>query len=112
MSEPFPWDHARRLAEEFHRIRHYYYEDFYPLTPHSTSDEVWMAFQFHSENDNSGIIMAFRRSQCIIKSKVVKLWGLRESSRYEVHFEDQQRKKIFSGNELRASLNLSIDEPR
>ena len=112
MSEPFPWDQARRLAEEFHRIRHYYYEDFYPLTPHSTSDEVWMAFQFHSENDNSGIIMAFRRSQCIIKSKVVKLWGLKESSRYEVHFEDQQRKEIFSGNELRASLNLSIDEPR
>jgi len=56
--------------------------------------------------------MAFRRSQCITKSKVIKLWGLSESSRYEVCFEDQRRKEFFSGNELKASLNLWIDKPR
>jgi alpha-galactosidase len=46
----FPVEHARRLIQEFKRLRPFFYGDYYPLTAHSTADDVWMAYQFHRED--------------------------------------------------------------
>ena len=55
----------KRLAE-FHDIRPYFLEDFYPLSGYgdTTSDAIWLAYQLDRKSDRSGRIVAFRRSQC------------------------------------------------
>ena len=54
----------QRCLKEFHEIRPYYYEDYYPLTgtEDMTRDNIWLAYQMHRPSDDSGIIVAFRRT--------------------------------------------------
>ncbi len=110
VSEPFPWEAARRLTDEFKRIRHLFYGDFYPLTPYSVADDVWIAYQFHKEDLRQGMVLAFRRPQCVIPTVDLKLWGLSSDARYEVHFEDSGVKQIFTGRELAHGVDVTIDE--
>ena len=112
VSEPFPWEKAKQLTDEFLRIRHYYHGDFYPLTPYSTEKDVWLAFQFHRDDLNSGIVMVFRRSEAETERHHLKLWGLNADSVYEVKFEDSGEQLIQTGAELRSSLEILIAERR
>ena len=112
VSEPFPWEKAKQLTDEFLRIRHYYHGDFYPLTPYSTEKNVWLAFQFHRQDLKSGIVMVFRRSEADTERHRLKLWGLNADSVYEVKFEDSGETLIQTGAELRSSLEILIPERR
>ena len=54
----------QRCLKEFHEIRPYYYEDYYPLTgtEDMTRDDIWLAYQMHRPSDDGAIIVAFRRT--------------------------------------------------
>ena len=108
-SEPFPQEAAERLAAEHKRVRHFFYGDFYPLTPFSVSLDTWMAYQFHKEDLQQGMVLAFRRPECVTETATLKLWGLSPDASYEVHFEDSGIKQAFTGEKLAEGLNVAIE---
>jgi len=97
VTEPFPWDSAMRLTQEFKRVRHLFYGDFYPLTPCSVADDVWLAYQFHKDDSREGMVLAFRRFKCATASAKLKLWGLAPDHSYELNFADTGIRKTFTG---------------
>ena len=109
VTEPFPWDTARKLIEEYKRIRHLFYGDFYPLTPYSISHDTWLAYQFHKEDSGQGMALAFRRPECSQQSASLKLWGLEMDANYEVNFEDQNTKVVLSGREMAEGIDVTIE---
>ena len=97
------------LIEEFKRVRHLFYGDFYPLTPHSVTDDTWIAYQFNIEDLHQGMILAFRRPKCPVPKAILKLRGLSPDARYEVHFEDTGVKEIFTGKNLARGIDVTIE---
>jgi len=104
----FPAEQAKNLVDEFRRIRPLFYGDFYPLTSHSISTDVWMAYQFHHEDLEQGMILAFRRPESPYIKAGLKLRGLKAATRYEVNFEDIGIKQILTGEELSNGLDITI----
>jgi len=98
------------LVEEFKRVRHFFYGDFYPLTPHSVTDDTWIAYQFHREDLRQGMVLAFRRPKCPVSTASLKLKGLLLTARYDVRFEDSGVTRIFTGKELADGLDVTIDK--
>lgn len=107
--QPFPVELAHRLADEFKKVRHFFFGDFYPLTPHSVADDVWIAYQFHREDLRAGMVLAFRRHQCPTATMRLKLRGLSPTARYELHFEDRSVKQVFTGKEIADGLEVTIE---
>jgi len=112
-SKPFPFELAKVLVEEFKQAREFFYGDYYPLSPYSTSDDAWLAYQFHREDLNSGIAFLFRRQSCPKKDFLIKFKGLDSSSRYGLVISDdklRKRKRILTGKRLIEGITLSIEE--
>jgi len=107
----------QRIAE-YRSIKPYYYEDYYPLSGtlnDLTGDEVWLAYQMHRSSDNTGIVLAFRRSKCPEADYQVCLGGLDADTIYE--FKDEDSGKIFTGPGSAFSgkdgvVKLHLDNPR
>lgn len=97
----------RRLAE-FHSVKKYFLEDFYPLTGYgnTTGEDIWLAYQLDKPSDGTGCVLAFRRGQCKKSSLVVRLRGLDPDATYSL--EDQDSFETFekSGKELSEGLRL------
>jgi alpha-galactosidase len=58
--------------------------DYYPLTPYSLANDVWMGWQFHRSEDGEGAVQAFRREGAEESSVRLKLRGLEPEASYEV----------------------------
>lgn len=97
-----------RLAE-FECVRDYFLGDFYPLTPYTTSESEWLAYQFHDPSRNGGVALAFRRRDCESTTLTVQLCGLGPDTRYTVQV-DGQRSMELSGSDLAAGLTLVAAE--
>ena len=106
----FPVEQAQRMINEFKRLRPFFYGDFYPLTPYSIGDDVWMAYQFHREDLEQGMVLAFRRPNNFDAAARLKLRGLLPSARYELNFEDTSNKEIFTGEALAAGIDVTIEQ--
>ena len=110
LCKPFPSERACQLADEFKRVRHFFFGDFYPLTPYSVADDTWMAYQFNRDDLRQGIVLAFRRPQCPEREARLRLKGLSQSTRYEISYEDNGAMKIFTGKELADGVVVTIDK--
>jgi alpha-galactosidase len=107
--KPIDVEFAKALVDEFKKVRHFFFGDFYPLTPYSTSGDVWMAYQFHREDLNAGIVLAFRRSKCQQPALKVRLRGLSESARYDVEISDERlnrKTQTMTGKQLAEGIEL------
>jgi alpha-galactosidase len=100
------------IMKDFKRLRPYYYGDYYPLVPNIniTSDSIWMAYQQNRPDQGDGIIMAFRRPDCLQESITVKLRGLDPMSTYELLFEDSKERITKTGADLMKGLLLRNKE--
>ena len=105
----FPAETARRLVSEYKRLRPLFHGDFYPLTPYSTKDDVWMAYQFHREDLGEGMVLAFRRPESEVGEMVLRLRGLDPEKAYEVVYEDLGAGQTAEGSDLLAGLKVRID---
>jgi len=105
--EAFPEEDALRLISEFMRVRRLFFGDFYPLTPHSVTDDIWIAYQFHREDLRQGMVLAFRRHRCPTSTMSLKLKGLSPMHHYELLFEDGAR-EYFTADELAKGLDIEI----
>ena len=77
-----------------------FYGDFYPLTPYSLMEDVWVAWQFHRPEAGEGMVQAFRREGCDILGYQFSLRGLEPDGRYEVTNFDVPGQIIMTGREL------------
>lgn len=84
-----PWDGpavpgSRQAYLEAGRVAPLMLGDFYPLTPASLADHIWVAWQFDRPDLGAGVVQAFRRPTCREPSRVLRLQGLAPEQIYEV----------------------------
>jgi alpha-galactosidase len=94
------YDLWRRLLDQFKTVSEHFFGDFYPLTPYSQQNDIWMAWQFHSPEKGAGMVQAFRREACGEKQVCLKLGGLRADATYEVTDLDGGKPFRLSGRTL------------
>jgi alpha-galactosidase len=90
----------RRLTAQWQRIAPCYYGDFWPLTPYSTEDSAWMAWQFDRPDLGQGVVQVFRRAESVYESARLRLRGLDSDARYRWRNLDAPRSRTASGREL------------
>ena len=91
---------ARRLLQQYLDIRKFYYGDYYPLTPYSQDNGVWMAWQFNLPEDGEGMIQAFRREESPYESARLHLHELVPEARYLLKDMDTGTSREVTGREL------------
>ena len=92
---------VRRLLRQWRQeIAPNYWGDYYPLTPYSMDDNVWVAWQFDRPEHRQGMVQAFRRSKCEEQSVLLKLRGLDPQGRYRFADLDTDRTWTLAGREL------------
>lgn len=93
---------VQRTVAIYRKLRPFMLGDFYPLFPHSPSEEAWFGYQFHRADQNAGVTILFRREKCKEAKQTVALRDIQPRRRYEVSFEDTPGKKEMTGAELLA----------
>ncbi|MGO9241093.1 MAG: alpha-galactosidase [Bryobacteraceae bacterium] len=95
-------DSARiqRLLGQWREVAQLYYGDYYPLTPYSTEQSAWLAWQFDSPVEKRGMVQAFRRPESPFETAQFRLRGLDPSSRYAVRDLDSQKETWHTGREM------------
>jgi alpha-galactosidase len=94
------WAKFRRLVDDWRKVAPCFLGDYYPLTPYSLSEEVWIAWQFDRPDLGEGIIQAFRRKESPYTSARLKLRGLDPAARYAVTNLDTPGSAEMTGREL------------
>jgi alpha-galactosidase len=79
---------GRKLVSQWKQVANYYLGDFFPLTAYSTSDDVWMAWQFDRPDLGEGMVQAFRRPQCIYEVARIPLQSLDNTATYSLRSLD------------------------
>ncbi len=107
----FSWDMKRKdlnyedlhhLAKVWKEAAPFYLGDFYPLTPYSLAEDVWLAWQFHRDDMKAGLVQVFRRKNSIYEAARLKLSGLEDDKVYTLHRLDQNAESLrMTGTELR-----------
>ena len=78
----------------------YLFGDFYPLTSYSTTNNVWMAWQFDCPERGEGMVQAFRRDKSPGESIGAKLQGLDPNAAYTLTIFDVAGTTEMTGREL------------
>ncbi|NQU23780.1 MAG: alpha-galactosidase [Candidatus Nealsonbacteria bacterium] len=104
------YDALRRLVGQWRNTNANYYGDYYPLTPYSRANNVWIAWQFHRPEAGEGAVQAFRRADCPKATVRLKLRGLQPDSRYEVENLDAAGVIVMRGADLMTD-GLSVAVP-
>jgi len=92
----------RKLAEQWRRVAPRYYGDYYPLTPFSRTEDVWIGWQFNRPREGDGVVQLFRRKDAPYVTGRFRLCGLDPSARYEVDDLDAKKPAVTGGKELMA----------
>jgi alpha-galactosidase len=101
----------RRMIGEFRRVEPYLLGDFYPLTPYSLDNDVWMAWQFDRPEMREGMVQVFRRAEHESPTIRVKLRGLKTAAHYSLTSLDPPGKMQLSGKKLmEEGLSVTIDQ--
>ena len=90
----------RRLIGQWRQIAPNYYGDFYPLTPWTRDNTVWMAWQFNCPEAGEGMVQVFRRHNSFYESARFTLFGLDAKANYLVSNLDTGTQERRSGREL------------
>ena len=103
-----------RRISELESVRHYYMEDFYPLTGYddTTGDDLWIAYQLNKSSDGTGRVLAFRRENNTENEISVRLRGLQPDKTYIIENQDSFQRYEKTGKELEECLTLRLDQPR
>jgi alpha-galactosidase len=83
------WALIRRLSEQWRLVADCFLGDFYPLTSHQLSEDLWLAWQFDLPEQSRGMVQAFRRAGSPYESARFKLRNLNPDAIYVVTDLDQ-----------------------
>lgn len=110
----FPMEQAKAVIAETMANRTYWYGDLYPLTPISTAQDQFYAWQLHRADLNEGMVAAFRRPECPVVGLIVPLNAVDPAMTYEVEFVDERGEstvQIVTGKELTTTgLTLRLEQ--
>ena len=101
-ADPDTEEAVRRTVAIYQKLRPYMLGDFYPLFPHSESEEAWFGYQFHRADLDAGVAVLFRRGKSKDAALPVPLHALAPKHSYEVSFEDTPNKRTLPGAALSA----------
>jgi alpha-galactosidase len=102
LTDPDTEQAVQRTVAIYRKLRPYMVGDFYPLFPHSNSEEVWFGYQFHRSDLKAGVAILFRREKSKDAGMPVPLQALEAKRRYEVSFEDTPERQTVPGATLSA----------
>jgi alpha-galactosidase len=88
------------MCSQWRTIAEYYYGDYYPLTPYSTGEDTWAAFQFDRPEYGDGMVEVFRRPASPFEAAHFPLRGLPPGARYTVTNLDVAGSQELTGREL------------
>ena len=94
------YDLLRKLYREWREVAPYYLGDYWPLTPYSTANDLWMAWQFDRPDLGEGFVQAFRRGECDQREIRLKLRGLDHEATYTLVDFDVNEPWKAKGREL------------
>lgn len=83
--------------------------DYYPMTPYSLSEDVWMAWQFDQPEEKKGVVEAFRRPQAKDTSIVLKLRALKADKTYTVTELLTKKIATYTGKQLMEGFRVELD---
>jgi alpha-galactosidase len=100
----------RKELSQWKQVSSYMLGDYYPLTSYSTSNDIWMAWQFDRPDLNEGMVEAFRRSESAYEAARFKLSGLDPAVNYKVTNLDRADSQNYTGRQLmEEGLIVTID---
>jgi Melibiase len=76
------WPALAATTAEWKAISGSYLGDYHPLTPYSSAEDQWMAWQYNARDGASGSVQAFRRPGAAAGSQRLLLRGLDRAARY------------------------------
>ena len=107
------WKAFARQLSDHRAVADYFYGDYFPLTPYSKSEKVWIAWEFVRKAQGDGMVQAFRRENSPDVGIDLKLVGLNDGANYEFTDLDSGKKIHSSGKALMAEgLHLEAAAPR
>jgi alpha-galactosidase len=71
---------------------------------------VWVAWQFDTPEQGTGVVQAFRRAGCPRPATMLKLRGLDPAARYSVRNVDEPAASVHTGRELMQGLRIALPE--
>jgi len=101
----FEW--AKKTVDEYRRIRKYFPLNFYNHGSEIYDNSSWAIWQYHDEDTNSGIVMAFRRGNSSFDNVKIKLSGLTAGSKIKV--ENLNNGEKFESSE---TIEIVLSEKR
>ncbi len=109
-ADNFPKDQAGYIYAEYKKIRPFFQGDFHPLTEYTTQHNKMMAYQFHRQDLNAGMVFVFRRPQSGEITYHIQLHGLSDEANYELFYENDGALSVKSGRELKKGLTVRMVE--
>ena len=113
--DDFDSEMTRQAVDELRRLRPCFEGDFYLLTPLSTSQRVWHAYQLHRPDLDRGCALFFRRPDCPDDTLNVRLRDIQSDSTYRVrwtgeHFDTRDVQTV-RGATLQSPIVSIEDQP-
>ncbi|MDB6092658.1 MAG: Alpha-galactosidase [Verrucomicrobia bacterium] len=107
------WAALRRQVSDHRSVADLFSGDYYPLTPYTSSDADWIAWQFVRTRQGDGMVQAFRREKNPVTVSTLKLRGLKNDARYEFRDLDSGKTTVHGGRELMTEgLTVKAASPR
>jgi alpha-galactosidase len=106
----FDMRRAQVLVDRYRQIRPLLNKDWYPLTPYSLSPSAWLATQFHSPEEQRGIILAFRREKSEEAILRVSLRGLERQIKYDLTWQSTGKTEQVCGSVLMDGFPIRLDQ--
>jgi alpha-galactosidase len=94
------WNVFNQRVAQGRKCQQCFLSDFYPLTPYSLANNVWVGWQYNSPEKGEGLVQAFRRADSPNASVVLKLHGLDPTTEYTLTDLDSTGPQRLSGREL------------
>ena len=88
------------MMAEFHEVQKYLLGDFYPLTSHSLTLDVWVGWQFDRPEMGEGMVQAFRRDESPYETARFRLRGLEPEATYRLNDFNQDQPVEARGKDL------------
>jgi alpha-galactosidase len=110
----FNFDMLRTALGEWDRIKQYYYDDFYALTPfYSHTDNTgWTAWMFFNADEDAGVLQVFRQAANTESLNKIYLRGVDDDTLYNLNDIDGLNSfTSISGAELKQGITVSFPNP-
>jgi len=106
----FDFGRTKAALEQYRNTREYFLGDYYPLTEYSQAEDAWIAWQFHQDGQNNGMVQVFRRPKSVCTTGTLVLKGLTPDKSYQVENLDTGERLKMTGQEL-MTTGLTVQMP-